>query len=76
LVGDRAEGPALADLAFAFPAILVALVVPSHLGAVPDQEAGVARELVRGLRDDLDDEFFSDDLAAWNAKSVSIIGCV
>jgi hypothetical protein len=37
---------------------------------------GLARELVRGLRDNLADELLSDDFAAWNTENVSIIGCV
>lgn len=49
---------------------------PGHLRAVPDQKAGVARELVPGLRDNLDDKFFSDYFPAWNAESFSIIGGV
>jgi hypothetical protein len=33
------------------------------LGPVPDKETGVTGELVRGLRDDLNDELLGDDFS-------------
>jgi hypothetical protein len=41
----------------------VAVLFASELGPVPDQETGIASELILGLRNHLNDEFLGDELA-------------
>jgi len=50
-------------LSLAFTAVRVAVAFAGELGPVPDEETGVAGELVRGLGDDLNDELLGDDLS-------------
>jgi hypothetical protein len=62
--------------AFTVGAVGVAVLLSGDLGAVPDQEAGVAGELVLGLRDDLDGQLLGDELAARDAGAVQAVGLV
>lgn len=49
------------SLAFAGKPVRMAVVFVRELGRVPDEETGVAGELIRGLRNDLN-ELLGDDL--------------
>jgi hypothetical protein len=48
--------------AFAAAAVGVAVFLPGDLGAVPDQETGVAGELIVRLGDHLDDQFLGREV--------------
>ena len=63
-------------LPFAFGAVGVAVVFACELGPVPDKETGIAGELVRGLRNDLDDEFLGDDFAPGGQALIECISLV
>lgn len=63
-------------LAFAFNAVGMAAAFASELGPVPDQETGVASELVFGLGDDLNDEFLGDKLSPRGNALIQCIGFV
>jgi len=63
-------------LAFAFDAVGVPILFPGELGAVPDQETGIARELVRCLRDHLDDQFLTGEVRAGQFHPVHCVGFV
>jgi hypothetical protein len=54
----------------------MAVLLAGELGAVPDEEAGVAREFVILFRDDVDDEFFGDEFAAGDTDAVHVVGLV
>lgn len=71
---SRAE--ILRGLAFALGAVRMSVTFTGQLGPVPDQEAGVAGELVRSLGYDLDDELFRDDLSARGEAFVKGVGLV
>ena len=63
-------------LAFALGAVAVAVFLAGNLGPVPDQETGVAGELILSLRDDLDYELLSDEFAARDAGAVQPVSLV
>jgi len=50
-------------LTLALDAVQVAIAFTCKLRPVPDEETRIARELVRGLRNDLNDELLGDDLS-------------
>jgi hypothetical protein len=53
----------------------VSVFLAHHLGAVADQEAGIAGELVATLGDHLDDKLFGDELAT-GSETVENVGLV
>jgi hypothetical protein len=74
--GLRAPRWGRAGSAFTVCAVCVGALLPGNLGPVPDQEAGVAGELVLGLRDDLDDQLLGDELAAGDTMPVQAVGFI
>lgn len=60
-------------LSLALDAVRMSVLFAGELGAVPDQETGIADELVLGLGNDLDDEFLGDELPAGRC---GLIQCV
>lgn len=51
-------------LALAVSAVRVAVLLPCDLGAVPNQETGVAGKFIFRLRDHLDDQFLGNEFSA------------
>jgi hypothetical protein len=54
----------------------MATAFAGELGPVPDKEAGVTGEFVGGLGNDLDDEFFGDDLPAGCQAFIEGVGFI
>jgi hypothetical protein len=54
----------------------VGVLLAGNLGPVPDQEAGIAGELVVGLWDDLNGQLLGDELAAGDTGAVQAVGLV
>src|SRR3954447_18139113 len=63
-------------LALALDAIRVSILFARELGPVPDQETGIAGELVLGLGNDLNDQFLGDKLTARGHCIIQRIGLV
>ena len=51
----------------------MAVAFPRQLGAVADQETGVAGEFVRALRNDLYGQFLGDDFSAGGQPFVQCV---
>ena len=62
--------------AFAFDAVGVSVLFAGYLGAVPDQETGVAGEFVLLLGNDMHREFLGDKLASRDDAFIHQIGFV
>jgi hypothetical protein len=54
----------------------VAVLFPRELGPAPDQETGVAGELILSLGNDLNDEFLGDKLSAGGDGVIQCVGFV
>lgn len=62
--------------AFALYAVRVTVLFTGNLGAVTDEETGVAGELVFLLGNDRNDEFLGHEFAAWYLVAFKSIGFV
>jgi hypothetical protein len=67
---------ALRGSAFALYAVRVTVLFAGNLGAVTDEETGVAGELVFLLGNDRNDEFLGHEFAAWYLVAFKCIGLV
>jgi hypothetical protein len=63
-------------LSLALDAVCVSVAFTSELGPVPNQETGVAGELVFRLRNYLDDQLFGDKFSAWREALIEGISFV
>jgi hypothetical protein len=63
-------------LTFALDAVRAAVALAGELRPVPYQETGIARELVRGLGNDLNDELLGDYLAPGGKGLIERIGFI
>lgn len=61
-------------LPFAFDAVRVAVAYAGELGPVRDKKTGIASELIRGLRNDLNNELLGDDLATRGQALIERVG--
>ncbi|GGI01839.1 hypothetical protein GCM10007170_42200 [Arthrobacter liuii] len=62
--------------AFALYAVRLAVLLARELGPALDQKTGSAGELVRALRDDVDDELFGDYFTAGSEPFIEGVGFV